>query len=256
MPTISTDTRTIQVRYGTEAQILATVLNNREPAYATDTKYFFVGDGVTAGGIKLAKFSDVPSLTGIHQVPAGGTANQVLAKIDSDNYNIHWLSIDSTTATITPTISGITNTATINAFLAALAQQVSNVLGNSLDWKTAAGSFPSTLYGLFNQNDTATMFIPAGSTFSPPTRASRNRTYNYLYVDCCDSAGVAQNPTSLTVSIYQNGSSVYTSGAITTGAFTATISLTISAGDLIRVVVSNTTGLTGGVSVTPRMVNR
>lgn len=117
-------------------------------------------------------------------------------------------------------------------------------------------SINSSITALNGQYDTGTLFIPAGVTFSPPIRAGRNRTYNKIYVDCIDNTGVAQNPTSLTVSIYQNGTSVYTSSAITTAAANATINLTIASGDLIRVVVNNTTGLTGGVSVTLRQVNR
>jgi hypothetical protein len=170
-------------------------------------------------------------------VPVGGTAGQVLSKVDGTDYHTQWvnqLSGDMTKATYD---TGSTTNA------------------NKVDRARIADQVAITS-DIFLLPNTGTFFIPTGLTYSPPIRASRNQTYNYLYVDCCDSTGAPVNPTSLIISIYVNGTSVYTSAAITTSAFSATINLTITAGDIVRVVTSNTTGLTGGISVTPRWVNR
>ena len=104
--------------------------------------------------------------------------------------------------------------------------------------------------------DSKTLFIPAGLVYAPPVRVDRNRTFNYLYIDCCDSSGAPQKPTSLTVSIYINGANVYTSPEITVAETFAALNLNVTTGDVIRVVASNTDGLTGGISASVKMVNR
>lgn len=43
----------IQVRRGTTAERLSVVLDNGEPAWDTDSKEFFLGDGVTPGGVPI-----------------------------------------------------------------------------------------------------------------------------------------------------------------------------------------------------------
>lgn len=104
--------------------------------------------------------------------------------------------------------------------------------------------------------DTDAYNIPAGATFAQK-RVGRNRSYSYLWVDCRKADGItAENPTSLTITIYQNGTLIYTSPAITTASFTATLNLSINAGDLIAVVASNTTGLTGALTATLGMGDR
>lgn len=113
----------------------------------------------------------------------------------------------------------------------------------------------STTSTVYTQTDSKTAMIPVGWLYDV-FRADRSRIYNHVYIDCQDSTGSPQNPTSLVVTMYVNGTLVYTSPAITTAEFTATLNLSINAGDLVRVVLSNTTGLTGSVIVSPRMVNR
>lgn len=51
----------IQVRRGTAAQLAAITPDSGEPGWTTDTKRLHVGDGSTAGGIALAKQSDLSS---------------------------------------------------------------------------------------------------------------------------------------------------------------------------------------------------
>ena len=105
---------------------------------------------------------------------------------------------------------------------------------------------------------TKTSFIPAGFTYAPPFRNPNAKTINHLWIDCIDSAAAAQNPTSLVITIYGGADGtvlLYTSSAITTAHTSVDVSLSIAAGDLVRVLTSNTTGLTGGVSITPRAVN-
>ena len=161
-------------------------------------------------------------------VPIGGTAGQVLSKVDGTDYNAQWVN--------QPLGAGDMTKATYDTG--------STTNANKVDRARIADQVAITS-DIFLLPNTGTFFIPTGLTYSPPIRASRNQTYNYLYVDCCDSTGAPLNPTSLTINIYVNGTSVYT-----------TINLTITAGDIVRVVTSNTTGLTGGISVTPRWVNR
>ena len=43
----------IQVRRGTDAERQLVVFDQGEPVYTTDTKEFYIGDGVTAGGIAV-----------------------------------------------------------------------------------------------------------------------------------------------------------------------------------------------------------
>lgn len=109
-----------------------------------------------------------------------------------------------------------------------------------------------------SENTAKTPFIPAGFTYAPPFRNPIAKTINHLWIDCIDSAGVAQNPTSLVITIYGGADGttlLYTSSAITTAHTSVDVSLSLAAGDLVRVLTSNTTGLTGGISVTPRAVN-
>lgn len=104
---------------------------------------------------------------------------------------------------------------------------------------------------LWNQADIGTLFIPAGLAYSPITRAGRNRTYNKIFVDCH-----GENPTSLVITLYHNGSLIYTSPAITTDETQATVSLTITVDQKVQAFTSNTTGLTKGISVSLKQVNR
>lgn len=101
-----------------------------------------------------------------------------------------------------------------------------------------------------------TLFIPAGLTYSPAVVVPRNIKIDYAYVRCQDNTGTAQNPTSLTFSIIRDTTSVHTSSAITTSSTNGSLDINVDAGQLIRCTVSNTTGLTGGVSITLRSVNR
>lgn len=212
-------------------------------------------DGTGSGDMSMSTYDTdadgkVNAADTADRVPWSGVSNKPSTyPPEIHNHDSTYAAINQT---VDPALTGGANTGTVTQVLSWLSKQIKSILGTT-NWYDA---IPASLKTLWEQYDAGTLFIPSGSTFSPPVRASRNRTYNYIWVDCCDSAGAAQNPTSLTVSIYVNGTSVYTSPAITTAATAAAISLTISAGDLVRVVASNTTGLTGGVSVTLRQVNR
>jgi len=110
---------------------------------------------------------------------------------------------------------------------------------------------PCTIKSLYEQADIGTLFIPAGLLYSPITRAGRNKTYNKMFVDCH-----GENPTSLVITFHHNGSLIYTSPAITTDSTEITVSLPITADQKIQVFTSNTTGLTKGISVSLKQVNR
>jgi hypothetical protein len=49
----------LQVRRGTSAERMAIILDDGEPAWDVDLEQFFVGDGVTLGGIAIATKSDL-----------------------------------------------------------------------------------------------------------------------------------------------------------------------------------------------------
>lgn len=57
-------------------------LDVSELVFDTDTETYWFGDGATVGGIELAAADQV--------LPSGGTAGQVLEKIDSSDYNTQW----------------------------------------------------------------------------------------------------------------------------------------------------------------------
>ena len=113
----------------------------------------------------------------------------------------------------------------------------------------------NTVYSKITTSN-ASDYIPVGAT-GVSFRVGCNRTYNYTYIDCIDLAGAADAPTSLTVAVSKNGSNQFTTGAITTTAATYdNADFNADAGDLITVVVSNTTGVAGGVMVGLRWVRR
>lgn len=124
---------------------------------------------------------------------------------------------------------------------------------------TAVSVYPygiGALNAIWQETDVPSAYIPSGAT-GVSFRVGRNATYQFLYVDCQDLAGAAQNPTSLTVSVAKNGSNVFTTGAITTASTSSDITdFDVAAGDLLTFTVSNTTGLTGGVMIGLRKVRR
>lgn len=81
----------IQMRRDTAANWTSTnpTLASGEWGLETDTRLMKIGDGTTAW-TSLAYFTEVPT---------GGTANQVLAKIDSTNYNTQWVTPSSGSST-------------------------------------------------------------------------------------------------------------------------------------------------------------
>lgn len=66
----------------TTADRVGLTLDVSEIVYDTDTESLWQGDGSTVGGVELAKAEQV--------LPSGGTAGQVLEKIDSSDYNTQW----------------------------------------------------------------------------------------------------------------------------------------------------------------------
>jgi hypothetical protein len=124
---------------------------------------------------------------------------------------------------------------------------------------TAVSVYPygiGALNSIWQETDLPSAYIPSGAT-GVSFRVGRNATYQYLYVDCQDLAGVAQNPTGLTVNVALNGTSQFTTGSLTTSATTSDITdFNVTAGDLLKFTVSNTTGLTGGVMIGLRKVRR
>ena len=156
-------------------------------------------------------------------------------------------------ATVDPAISTTaSNTGVITFLLSWLAKTLLAAVGGTYWYSTP----PVSLTTIWNETDMPSVFIPSGST-GISVRVGRNATYTYLYVDCQDVTGTAQNPTSLTVNVALNGTSQYTTSAITTSATTVDISdFNVTSGDLLKFTVSNTTGLTGGVMIGLRKVRR
>ncbi len=109
----------------------------------------------------------------------------------------------------------------------------------------------ASLETLWTQADIGTLYIPAGLSYSPITRAGRNKTYNKIFIDCH-----GENPTSLVITLYHNGTLIYTSSAITTDETIATVSLSIVSEQKLQAFASNTNGLTKGISISLKQVNR
>lgn len=84
----------------TTADRVGLTLDTSELVFDTDTETYWFGDGATVGGIELAKAEQV--------LPSGGTAGQVLEKIDSSDYNTQW---------VTPSGGGSSNADYNNIFL-------------------------------------------------------------------------------------------------------------------------------------------
>jgi hypothetical protein len=86
-------------------------------------------------------------------VIAGGTANQVLAKIDSTNYNTKWLTLSAVStsglySSLTGTPSAYTATS-INAFLDVDTVTVAPTNGQALVWSASSSTWkPTTVIGL------------------------------------------------------------------------------------------------------------
>lgn len=72
----------------TTADRSALLLDVRELVYDTDTDSVWMGDGVTTGGVELVG-------SGRGNIPTGGTAAQVLSKIDGTDYNTQWVTVSS-----------------------------------------------------------------------------------------------------------------------------------------------------------------
>jgi len=89
----------------TVAELAAITPDAGEVLYVEDATppYYCGGDGSTVGG--------VPLFTIAYGVPAGGTAGQVLEKIDSTDYNTQW---------VTPSGGGSSNADYNNIFLLGL----------------------------------------------------------------------------------------------------------------------------------------
>lgn len=87
----------------TTADRTGLTLDVSELVFDTDTETYWIGDGSTAGGIELATADQV--------IPIGGTAGQVLEKIDSTDYNTQW---------VTPSGGGSSNADYNNIFLLGL----------------------------------------------------------------------------------------------------------------------------------------
>jgi hypothetical protein len=86
-------------------------------------------------------------------VIAGGTANQVLAKIDSTNYNTKWLTLSAVStsglySSLTGTPAAYTATS-INAFIDVDTVTISPANGQALVWNASSSTWrPTTVVGL------------------------------------------------------------------------------------------------------------
>lgn len=129
----------IRIRRGTDAQRLTVVLQDGEIAWTTDTQEFFVGDGVTLGGIFIG-----PGAVGAF-VPL--TRNITINGITQD------LSVDRTW-----TIAG--GVSSVNTATGAVSLLVSNTgTGGTLQWNTTTLEIPeaaATKTGLLSSTDWST----------------------------------------------------------------------------------------------------
>ncbi|AJQ26931.1 hypothetical protein [Pelosinus fermentans] len=233
---------------------------------------------ITGGGGGASSAADVSN------TPAGNISSEnvqdAIYELDTKK-----ASVDSPSLTGTPTINGKAIVATDDSRLTDERVPVDDsVTDAKIGNRTAADATPptsltSTLLGhltniysmfklitgkstgilppsasletLWTQADIGTLFISAGSTFSPITRAGRNKTYNKIFVDCH-----GETPTSLVLTIYHDGALLYTSPAIIQDETSLNVALSITGEQKVQAFVSNTTGLTKGISVSIMQVNR
>lgn len=100
---------------------------------------------------------------------------------------------------------------------------------------------------IWSEQQICQVTIPVGAT-GWGAYVGRDCTASSLKVRCLDLAGADDAPTSLTVSVYVNGTLQFTTTAITTSPATYDFTdFNLSADDWVRFVVSNTTGVAGGV---------
>lgn len=179
-----------------------------------------------------------------HNSTANKWENKTLSAIIGNDYitddMIGNRTADPTTAT------AYTLTGSVTQFFSWIVKRFEQALGYA--WGVA---IPFSLKTLAEQADIGTLYIPAGGTFSPITRAGRNRTYNKIFIDCH-----GENPTSLVITLYHNGELIYTSPAITTDETSENVALAITGEQKVQAFTSNTTGLTKGISVSLKQVNR
>ena len=105
-------------------------------------------------------------------VIAGGTANQVLAKIDSTNYNTKWLTLSAVStsglySSLTGSPTAYTATS-INAFLDVDTATVAPTNGQALVWSASSSTWkPTTVIGLSSRTTvmaTTALSLAAGAT--------------------------------------------------------------------------------------------
>ncbi|MCK5016121.1 MAG: hypothetical protein KAS32_03535 [Candidatus Peribacteraceae bacterium] len=70
---------------GTEEKISETLLGYGEPAYAIDTKRFFIGDGSTKGGFQIDRLEPVINLTKIYKSDDYEAGNNQLVAVDTSS---------------------------------------------------------------------------------------------------------------------------------------------------------------------------
>lgn len=96
----------IRVRRGTDSQRLAVVLEEGEIAYTTDTKKFYVGDGVTLGGTEIGPSSGYVPTT--RTLTINGTSYDLSA-------NRTWSVGTVTSVSGTGTVSGLTLSGSVSS---------------------------------------------------------------------------------------------------------------------------------------------
>jgi len=190
----------------------------------------------------------------------GGTGSVVTSsvtngniKIDGVETTVYTLQNNSVIDTVIGTRTADPTTPTAYSLVGSLTQWLSWITKRFAEvtgyaWGTAV---PASLKTLWTQADIGTLFIPAGILYSPIIYAGRNKTYNKVFINCH-----GETPTSLVVTLYHNGALIYTSSAITVNETIATVALTITGEQTVQAFVSNTTGLTKGVSVSLKQVSR
>ena len=126
-----------------------------------------------------------PGITGTNGVGVipGGTANQVLAKIDSTNYNTQWQSLATvSTSGLYSSLIGIpaAYTATsINAFIDVDTVTVAPINGQALVWSASSSTWrPATVVGLSSRTTVqATTGISIASGASANCQAAGAKSY-------------------------------------------------------------------------------
>ena len=131
-----------------------------------------------------------------------------------------------------------------NLLLTGLSTATNAVIAATDTALVALGKLQAQITGIFGETQIQSLAIPVGMT-GLTCRVDRNCTYQQVFIDPQDLTGITQTAGGFVLTGYINGVLQFTSGTITTAATYNFADFNASAGDSLRLSVTNTTGVTG-----------